>query len=83
MFVENIRGSLSLTILRITPSLVRKSKYCVEIGTDYVDYLECDDGDFSPVRRSGSWYIRFPIAYEGPVLIVPIENGFKVYLLKS
>ncbi len=68
--------------LRLNPSMHLSSTYCVEMGPDYIDYIECKDGEFVPTRRGGSWYIRFPLSYEGSVLIIPTDYGFRVYLLK-
>ncbi len=78
------RGRYGTYYLKVNEIAEQGKRYRVVIGKDYVDYIEDPNGEFFVTRKSWTTrYIRFPIRYEGPVLIVPLENGFRVYLLKE
>jgi len=59
-----------------------QGNFKVKVHDEYIDYISDPNGDYITQRRGGSRYIRFPIPYQGPVLIVLTNYGFRVYLLK-
>jgi len=65
-----------------TLELRHGNKLTVYMGPGYVEYKLGGRGDFKIVKgnsRGTTLRVRFPIDYEGPVIIEVVDGGFRVY----
>jgi len=67
--------------LRVS-ALPIEGSFRAEVSDDYIDYISDVNGEYVVQWRGRSKYIRFPVPYQGHVLIIPTDYGFRVYLLK-